>query len=161
MIESNPTAFQPLIDTPPIQFTHWVRWCVGRDSLKTPDGQPSLGVYVWGHFAKPPSPESRPYPDLPKELIYAGETNNLNRRPLSGNCHHRLVHYRARRFADDPKLEKLYVSVFHIDTFRPGGGRSRLLRALSRYVEDMIYWEYARRFGERAPLDYKKGKGGP
>lgn len=85
---------------------------------------------------------------------------SLNRRPLSGNTHHRLVHYRAR-FKDDPNLEKLYVSVFHIETFKPGGGRSRLLRAFTRYVEDLIYWEYARRFGQRAALDYKKGKGGP
>jgi hypothetical protein len=148
------------IDAPFIQFSQWVPWNSGRKGLQSQDGSPSLGVYVWGHFLKPPSPASRPWPDIPKELIYAGETNNLNRRPLSGGSHHRLAHYRAR-FAGDPGLEKLYVSVFHIEAYKPGGGRSRLLRAFTRYVEDLVYWEYARRFGERAALDYKKGKGGP
>ena len=65
------------------------------------------------------------------------------------------------RFKDDPELENLYVSVFHVEPFKPGGGRSRLLRAYTRYVEDLIYWEYTRRFGRRAALDYKKGKSGP
>jgi hypothetical protein len=117
-------------------------------------------VYVWGRFSRPPTATARPYPEIPRELIYAGETNNLNRRPLSGNTHHRLEHYRAR-FKDDPDLAKLYVSVFHIEEFERSGARGRLLRAFTRYVEDLIYWEYVRRFGKRAALDYKKGKGGP
>ena len=143
------------VDTPPIQFSEWVPWCGGRKRLKWPE--PSIGVYLWGHFLTPPDKASRPYPDLPVQLIYVGETRNLNDRPLTGG-HHRLVHY-GRKFPNDPKFESLYVSVFHIEPV--SRGRSHLLRAFTRYVEDKIYWEYAQRFGERAKLDYKEGKGGP
>lgn len=148
-------SWRPVVEAAPIQFTEWVPWCGGRGRLKRPE--PSIGVYLWAHFAVPPAAAARPYPDLPKELIYVGETRNLNRRPLSGG-HHRLDHYRDK-FPDDWDLKSLYVSVFHIESV--GRGRSHLLRAFTRYVEDMIYWQYVQRFGERAALDYKRGKGGP
>lgn len=148
-----------MIDPPPIVFSEWVRWG-DRARLKAADGQPSPGVYLWARFAHPPKSGSHPYPDLPEELLYAGETKNLNVRPLGGRTsggtpHHRLAHY-GDCFPDDAARALLYVSVFHVIPFKQGD--KQCLRAFTRYVEDLIYWEYAKRYGKRARLDYKKGK---
>ncbi|HKZ76966.1 MAG TPA: hypothetical protein VJ124_01480 [Pyrinomonadaceae bacterium] len=70
-----------MIEPPPIVFSEWVPWHE-RGRLKTPDGQPSMGVYLWARFAHGLPPTGHPYPGLPKELIYVGETNDLNVRPL-------------------------------------------------------------------------------
>ena len=80
-----------LMVEPDIRFSQWALWRE-RESLKSPDGQPSMGAYLWGHFPSGP-PAASPYPELPKELIYVGETNDLNTRPLGGTRHHRLKHY--------------------------------------------------------------------
>jgi hypothetical protein len=152
------TSSHPFIDVERIQFSEWVPWLTGREGIRQPIQ--SLGVYAWAHFQSSPDPNARPYPIIPEELIYVGETKDLNRRPLSGGSHHRLQHYRTT-FKDDSELRCLYVSVFHVEPYVSGGGRSRLLRAFTRYLEDKIYWEYVQKFGKRAALDYKTGKAGP
>lgn len=32
--------------------------------------------------------------------------------------------------------------------------RSRIVRTFTRYVEDLIYWQYVQRYGKRSALDY-------
>jgi hypothetical protein len=110
---------------------------------------------VWGHFHT--RPVEVVYPQLPAELIYAGETKNLNSRLLGPRRHHRLIHYRAT-FPSDTELKRLYLSVFRVDTYRRGE-RSRALRAFTRYVEDRIYWEYVQAFGQRTALNYAAKSG--
>ncbi len=93
-------------------------------------------------------------------MIYVGETNNIDTRPLTGK-HHRLVHYRDR-FADDPDLKMLYVAVCHVHPFRRGyhskkaNGLYSRLRVYTRYAEAMIYWEYTKKWGRPPALHYKK-----
>ena len=74
---------------PKIRFSKWVRW---SDRGALGKSSPCMGVYVWAHFRTAPPRDSRPFPDLPEELIYVGEGNDLNIRPLTGR-HHRLKHY--------------------------------------------------------------------
>ena len=147
-----------MIEPPPIVFSEWVPWHE-RGRLKTADGQPSMGVYLWARFEHSQRPTGRPYPELPVELIYVGETNDLNDRPLGagGQRHHRLRHY-ATRFPKDHGYRYLYISVFHVHRFRRRDKHCNALRAFTRYVEDLVYWEYTRRFDERPALDYKTGK---
>ena len=83
----------------------------------------------------------------------------MNARPLGveGQRHHRLTHYR-RTYPADKELGCLYVSVFHVRPFRRRDSVCHAYRAFTRYVEDLVYWEYTRRFGQRPALDYKTGK---
>ena len=115
-----------------------------------------MGVYLWAYFEQAPKPGTPPYPNLPEELIYAGETKDLDARPLGSRRHHRLAHY-LDTYCDDCEFKCLYVSVFRVCCFGPNDEQAYLrLRAFTRYVEARIYWEYTERFGHRAALDYKK-----
>jgi hypothetical protein len=113
-----------VIEPPEIIFSEWVRWDE-RARLKSRDGEPSPGVYVWGRFAQAPPPNLRPYPEIPEELIYVGETKDLNVRPLGRGRHHRLTHY-SDCFPEDRSRGRLYVSVFHVPNIR--GAESRCVR---------------------------------
>lgn len=147
------------IDSPRITFSNWVPWHE-RSSCRQHDG-PWLGVYLWAHFHKQPS--VKPYPKLPEQLIYVGETKVLDRRPLSGNGHHRLLHYRET-FPSDRKLNRLYVSLCRVRGF-PDGYRLPsaktlydILRVYTQYVEAKIYWEYTQRWEHPPALHYKRSK---
>ena len=138
---------------PKIRFSKWVRW---SDRGALGKSSPCMGVYVWAHFRTAPPRDSRPFPDLPEELIYVGEGNDLNIRPLTGR-HHRLKHY-VYQFPSDPNYAHLYVSVCEVGPFRRSEPKCHTLRAFTKYIEARLGWEYARRFGRRPRLDYKEGK---
>ena len=139
--------------TPRIEFSAWVPWHE-RSRLSRVDG-PWLGLYFWARFNAPPAPSAKPYPRLPKELIYVGETKHLDKRPLTGS-HHRLTHYRDT-FPDDPNLERLYVSVCRVCDFPEGYGPDYArLRVFTQYVEAKTYWDYTVRWGRPPALHYKK-----
>jgi hypothetical protein len=139
----------------PIAFSNWVVWDK-RKELEKDEWRRSLGVYLWAHFHEPPDAKVHPYPELPRELVYVGETKDLNMRPLQGNAHQRLVHYGDTFPRDRQSRRFLYVSVYHVQEYREDDERSKTLRAFTRYVEDKILWEYVQRYGKRAALDYKK-----
>jgi hypothetical protein len=126
--------------------------------LKRSDG-PWLGLYLWARFDRAPAP-SKPYPRLPEQVIYVGETKHLDARPLTGE-HHRLVHYRET-FRDDPGLERLYVSVCRVHRFQNGYERDDArvlyarLRVYTQYIEARLYWFYTKRWGHPPALHYKK-----
>ena len=148
----------PKIEVPKVKFSKWVNWR-DRADLKQSDG-PWLGVYVWGRFRRPPSDSVKPYPKLPSQLIYVGETKHIDTRPLTGK-HHRLVHY-GDTFSDDPDLEMLYVAVYRVRPFPLGYDSKKAkalysrLRVYTQYVETMIYWEYTKTWGRPPALHYKK-----
>ena len=108
-------------DMTTLHFCSWVPWAA-RSSLLQDDG-PWLGVYLWARFLRAPSPSAKPYPNLPRQVIYIGEAKNIDRRPLAG-VHHRLVHYRDT-FPDDPNLQMLYVSVCRVRRFAAGFGSKK------------------------------------
>jgi hypothetical protein len=141
---------------PDPKFSPWVQWDK-RGSLKTAESIAVTGVYMWARFEHAPDPAIRPYPELPVELIYVGETNDLNARPLGNAIHHRLEHY-DDRFPDDPDHNHLYVSVCPVAPFVPRDKQCHTFRAFTRFLEAQVYWEYARRFDSRPGLDYKRGK---
>ena len=149
----------PRNDAPKIKFSRWVPWTHRSDLIR--GGGPWLGVYLWGRFQQPPSPSVKPYPKLPKHVIYVGETKNVNQRPLTRE-HHRLAHYRDK-FPHDPGLQMLYVSVCHVYPFRRGYGSKQAwslysrLRVYTQYVEARIYWNYTKNWGRPPALHYKKG----
>ena len=144
-----------MIIAPSIRFSSWTPWIRRQDLRRTCPA--SAGVYLWARFSELPDNRLLPYPEIPAELIYVGETKNLHERPLSG-AHHRLAHY-ADCFPEDGEKRCLYISVFPVAQFEATD--PRCVRAFTRYVEDLIYWEYARRYEKRAALDYKKGKDKP
>jgi hypothetical protein len=77
---------------PPISFSPWVHW---DDREQLLDEQQFMGVYLWAHFHRKPNQTMvTSEVALPKELVYIGESKNLNARPLHGLGHQRLVHYR-------------------------------------------------------------------
>jgi hypothetical protein len=141
---------------PPIVFSPWTAWA-NRASLKRTDG-PWVGLYIWGHFEGAP-PTGAPYPELPEELAYVGETKHLDKRPLSGP-HHRTLHYRET-FKDDPNLERLFLSVARVRAF-PGGYTDHnvdeylCLRVYTRHIEARIYWEYTKKWKKPPALHYKR-----
>ena len=146
------------IDAPPITFSEWTLWS-DRARLRRGDGRPWLGLYLWGYFENIP-PSGVPYPDLPEQVIYVGETKHLDRRPLT-EPHHRLVHYRDT-FRDDLNLDRLYLSICRVHSF-PGGYRLPdaktlydVLRVYTQFIEAKIYWEYTQRWGHPPALHYKK-----
>jgi hypothetical protein len=146
-----------ILRVPDILFTEWVPWDE-RATLAT--RLPRPGVYAWAHFHNAPSRQDRPYPDVPPELIYVGETKNLNLRPLAARPpHHRLKHYGEMYPVDKRERQKLFVSVFRVPPDLFGDPALRLVRAFTRFLEDQIYWEYARRHGRRAALDYAAKSG--
>ena len=71
--------------------------------------------------------------------------------------HHALAHYR-HTFPCDSHLNYLYVSVFPVERYCLGDERCRALRAFTRYVEALVYWEYARHFAKRPLLNLHKTK---
>jgi hypothetical protein len=146
------------IDVPPVAFTPWVRW-KKRHELRSKDGQPSMGVYLWARFRRPPVPQASPYPELPPEVVYVGQTNNLNVRPLGVPRHHRLAHY-IDTFGDR-EHRHLYVSVCHVRPFIRNDSDCYSLWAYTRYLEARLYWEYVQRYRRRPALDYKSGKERP
>ncbi len=152
--------FQMAMNEPTIVFSEWVPWRE-RGRLKSRDGQPSMGVYVWAHSQVGSIPKASPYPEPPEELIYVGETNNVNVRPLGERRHHRLLHYVETIRPRDSTLKNLWISVFHVRPFQPGNAECLAMRAFTRYVEDLVYWKYVQRWGKRPALDYKKGKDKP
>jgi hypothetical protein len=150
------TSMGEAMDEPEVVFSSWMPWS-GRAGLLATVPTPTMGVYVWARFATPPKPSARVYPDLPEELIYVGETNDLNIRPLGSRRHHRVANY-VELFPDDPKLRKLYVAVCRLAPFRPQDPECHAWRALTRYLEARIAWEYTKTFRRRPLLDYKRGK---
>jgi hypothetical protein len=141
-----------VLTEPQITFSKWVRW---RDRGALVSGGPCMGVYVWAHFRESPPSDNRPFPDLPEELIYIGETNDLNTRPLTGR-HQRLKHY-VDQFRDR-NYEHLYLSVRDIGRFQRSAPKCHALRAFTKYIEARLGWEYTRQFGSRPRLDHKEGK---
>jgi hypothetical protein len=144
-----------MIEEMPILFTEWVHWRE-RARLVTPD--PHIGVYAWAHFHEQPGTDARPYPDLPSQLIYVGETKNLNYRPLGPGSHVGLERY-AETYPSDHRLNQLYVSVFRVKCVTEGDELCRVLRAFTRYVEDLMYWKYVQAFEKRPALDYARKPG--
>jgi hypothetical protein len=145
-----------LLREPPIAFSTWTRW-QDRSRLRHPDAQPHMGVYLWARFRTPPDASSVPYPDLCEEVIYVGETNDLNVRPLGSTRHHRVANY-LELFPDDPTLARLYVAVCTIAPFQPQDAACHAWRAFTRHLEARIAWEYTKLVGRRPLLDYKRGK---
>jgi hypothetical protein len=139
---------------PPVTFSPWTPW-QQRARLRTPDS--TMGVYLWGRFSTPLDTSSLPYPDLGGDVIYVGETNDLNVRPLGPTRHHRVTNY-LELFPDDPTLAQLYVAVCTIAPFQPQDAACHAWRAFTRHLEARIGWEYTKRFGRRPLLDYKRGK---
>jgi hypothetical protein len=143
-----------------IRFSEWVPWAE-RSSLRRPDG-PWLGLYLWGHFGERPPKSRIPYPDLPEEMIYVGETKHLDFRPLSGK-HHRLIHY-CDTFEDDPTFTRLFLSIYRIHHFKGGYQTQEAqalyprLRVYTQYLEARLYWEYTERWQQVPKLHYKKGR---
>lgn len=135
-----------------------MRWA-DRSSLRRSDG-PWLGLYLWARFEAGPSP-SIPYPELPEEVVYVGETKNLDQRPLAGR-HHRLAHWRDS-FPDDPQFTQLYLSICRLQQFQGGYAADAAktlyprLRVYTQYVEAKLYWEYTQHWGHLPALHYKKG----
>jgi hypothetical protein len=144
-----------MIQPPPIEFSHWVPW-KDRGSLKRSGA--SMGVYLWAHFHDTNQAQSPPYPNWPRDLVYVGEANDVNVRPLgtAGQRHHRLTHYR-RMYQADSELRLLYISVFHILPFERDP-HCHAMRAYTRFIESQVQWEYTQRHGERPALDFKTGK---
>ena len=137
-----------MLSEPKIAFSHWVAW-KDRADLRTP--KPMMGVYMWAHFHEPPDRTVHPYPTLPEELVYVGETNDLNARPLRGNRHQRLEHYRDT-FPADAKLDHLYVAVFRVREYQPDSPHRRTTRAFTQFAEGKLYWGYTRCYERRAAL---------
>ena len=146
-------------DIAKLQFCKWVPWAHRASLLQ--DNGPWLGVYLWARFLRAPSSSAKPYPKLPRQVIYIGEAKNIDRRPLAGG-HHRLVHYRDA-FPDDPNFHKLYLSVCRVQRFRNGFNSKKAralyarLRVYTQWVEASLYWNYTRTWGRPPALHYKKG----
>ena len=143
-----------VIPDPVVEFSQWVPWR-DRRSLRT--GAPWMGVYLWARFETPPDAEAGRYPALPVQIIYVGEANDIEVRPLGSRRHDHVRKY-VREFPDDPDLRLLYLSVGRVAPFRPSDPRCHALRAFTRCLEARIGWEYARQFAERPRLDRKTGK---
>lgn len=147
------------VEVPEIKFSRWIPWNRRLDEVQR--NGPWLGVYIWARFPQPPSRKTRPYPRLPSQLIYVGETKHVDERPLTG-AHHRLRHYRDT-FPHDRDLRELYVSVYRVHPFRRGydskkaRGLYARLRVFTQYIEGKIYWDYTKKWGRPPALHYKKG----
>lgn len=150
-----------VIQSPEVKFSEWVPWSE-RSRLRQPDG-PWLGLYLWARFDLGPPASTAPYPSLPEQVIYVGETKHLDLRPLTGE-HHRLAHYRDT-FRDDPALKYL-VSVCRVKKFEGGYHTPAAievyptLRVYTQYVEAKLYWEYTQRWCRPPALHYKKTRKG-
>jgi hypothetical protein len=143
---------------PGITFSEWFAWA-DRPQFRRRDG-PWLGVYLWGRFDAPPPGTDRPFPELPSQVIYIGESKHLDIRPLSGD-HHRLIHY-CDTFSDDPDLRKLYLSISRVERFPDGYDTTEAkahygrLRVFTQFIEARLYWEYTKRWHSPPALHYKK-----
>ena len=110
------------LEVPNVQFTVWEPW---NQKTKLRTTLPYGGVYLLGHFKPAPKQKPRVAPALPKNVVYVGETHDLNVRPLA-------THNRTRRYIQifgDADYECLYVSVFRI--FRREETNRHLLRRYS------------------------------
>src|SRR4051812_39025098 len=103
------------MDEPELTFSPWLRW---RDRTQLITDEPRMAVYLWARFDQSP-PSTAAYPQLWPNVIYVGETNDLNARLLRDERHQRIAVYRDV-FADDPNCERLFVSVSTLpQPFRP------------------------------------------
>lgn len=146
------------IDKPQLTFSPWTRWN-DRASLRRSDGRPWLGLYVWGYFQNR-RPSGAPYPDLPEQIVYVGETKHLDLRPLT-EPHHRVSHYKET-FPEDVNLDNLYLSICRVRSF-PGGYNSPDVKPLydrwrvyTQFMEAKIYWNYTQRWRHPPALRFKR-----
>lgn len=143
---------------PEVAFGPWQPWGKLED-IRRNDGR-WLGVYLWAHFKGEPPTDSPTPTALLEDVIYVGETKDLDVRPLSGR-HHRLKHYRET-FCCDPDLTKLHVAVWRVERFPKShsGGvaseRYRYLRVYTQFIEAQLYWQYTQQHGRPPKLHYKK-----
>jgi len=134
---------------PKISFTHWAPW-QERDELGTE--HPNGGVYLLARFERQPGKRSRPWPKLPKGVIYVGQTHNLNNRPVK--AHNRTERY--NQMFGDPSYTHLYVSVFY--SYETGCDLSFVLGAFSIQVEAMLVWEYVKQHGQLPAMHFKDSR---
>jgi hypothetical protein len=147
-----------MLPTPKIEFSKWVPWSKRAAVLTA--SEPWLGVYMWAHFHDAPATDTSPSidPAPPRELIYVGETKNLNARALRRSAEGGLERY-AETFPADRELKHLYLSVCSVRPFQGNDEAYHVHRAFTRYVEDMIYWKFVKEFERRAALDYARKSG--
>ena len=139
-------------------FSEWTLW-KDRALLRQSDGRPWLGLYLWGYF-KNGAPSRAPYPDLPEQVIYVGETKHLDRRPLTER-HHRIDHYK-QTFPEDVKLDRLYLSICRVRSFSSGYDLPDVKvlydrwRVYTQFMEAKIYWDYTQRWKHPPALRFKR-----
>ena len=136
-----------MIQEPEIIFTAWCPWA-DRRSLRTQT--PHGGVYLWARFTEG-APDSPPWPELPQELVYVGETKNLNDRPLGR--HNRLSRY--KKLFETSSCDHLYLSIFRV--FETDTDSQRTLRAFTQYFEGLVDWQYTMQYGRRPAMHFKSG----
>jgi hypothetical protein len=134
---------------PQIAVSPWTPWAERESVYSTDWGwehDHSLeygGVYVLGHFTKPPAASQQPH--LDEEVIYIGMTSRLRSRPRQQ--HNKIKNEYRKRFSDE-SLSDLYLALYAmIDCFHI----NEPCAAFLAFYERKLIWQYAQRWG-RLPI---------
>lgn len=113
-----------MIDVPPVAFSEWAPW---SERVHLSKELPLMGVYLWGYFPSGSRPKVPAFPELPQDVIYIGETNDLDARLLgpTGARHQRLKQY-VQAYPQDTRYACLHVSVFRVAPFQPRNNTAML-----------------------------------
>jgi hypothetical protein len=106
------------------------------------------GVYLLAHCSSGSAPANATLERLPFEVIYVGNTKNLNVRPARG-CHSGVELYHTRV---DPTDERLFVTVAPL--FETACADYAVQRIYSHCIEAALVWTYTQRHGYPPLLNY-------
>ncbi len=126
----------------PVVFGEWMRWDLPRDRSSSPSNG---GVYLLAHCCTGIPPTKATADCLPFEVIYVGNTKNLNARPAS---QHRGVKQHHDTFVRKDRLFVAFAPLYKTDC-----ADYAAQRIYSEYVEAMLIWTYTKEH-EHPPVQH-------
>lgn len=143
-----------------VTFGPWTEW---KDRPGVKVAPRAAGVYLLAYFSEIPvtAPNAG---ELPREVIYVGDSKDLKRRPLRDR--HNRVHKRFLDLFGKGAESNLYVSVAELYTLaedlNSGAVEYACQRTHSVYLESRLAWEFAQRHGQPPVMQVKdRAENGP
>jgi len=129
----------------PIRFGDWRRWDKRRmDSVGPSQG----GVYLLAHCRSGSAPVTATVDSLPREVVYVGNTKDLDTRPGIGS-HDGVKRYRQDIDSTDERLFVAFAPLYEslCEDYA-------MQRVYAEYAEAMLVWRFTEQHGHPPALHY-------
>src|SRR5262245_26357589 len=119
------------IEGRPVVFSEWRQWGAPLVRFKPAEG----GVYLLAHSRSGTAPARATLESLPIEVVYVGNTKDLNTRPSHDHGGMRLYHKTI-----DPMNRRLFVTVAPL--YVTGCEDYAVQRIYAEHVETLLIWNF-------------------